>query len=150
MIATHTCDGSRVVHMPLGCVEPDDTLAGEPDNPAAIRAALRTLGRRTNGRPGEVIGGLLEEYGRIDADLRKRVAAACQGWSTPCEPSQEAAYHAALAEVRAANGRLRDLRASVEDLAGRVQWVEPTDEAAKGVLSQLEKAAEELAKSAGR
>jgi hypothetical protein len=148
--AEHTCgDGPRVVRMPLGCLEPADVLAGQPDHPAAIRAALIKLGARTNGRQGEIIAGLVEEYRSIDAALRGQYLAACQGWTTPCDPSQEAAFQKALNDLRAHNGSLRHLRASVEALAQRVQSVEATDEEAKAVLSELRAASEALAKATG-
>jgi hypothetical protein len=148
--AEHTCgDGPRVVRMPLGCLEPADVLADQPDHPAAIHAALRKLGARTSGRQGEIIAGLVEEYRRLDAALRAQYVAACQGWTTPCDPSQEAAFQKTLSDLRAHNGRLRNLRASVETLVQRVQLVEPTDEEAKAVISQLAAASEELAKATG-
>jgi len=145
--ATHACEGQRVVHMPLGCLEPADTLADQPDYPAAIRALLSRLAARTNGRPGEIIGGLVQEYQRIDADLRRRYTAACQAWTTPCDASQQASYQATVTDVRARNGRLRNLHAGVEELAGRVRWIEPGDEGARSVLSQLETASEELSRA---
>lgn len=148
-VATHTCgDGPRVVRMPLACVEALDVLADQPAYPAAIRAKLLDLGARTNGRPGEIIGGLVQEYGRIDADLRRRYTAACQGWTIPCDPSQEATYEETVTAIRAANGRLRNVHARVEDLARRVKWVEATDEEAKSVLMELLRASEELGRAA--
>ena len=147
--ATHTCgDGPRVVHMPLTCVESADTLADEPDHLAGIEAALVRLGRRTNGRPGETIAGLVQEYRRLDRALRQRYAAACQGWTIPCDPSQSIAYQETVTEIRARNGHLRSLRATIDDLAGKTQWVgpgvEPGDEAAKAVLLELTSAVEAL------
>ena len=130
--------------MPLTCVEPDAVLADEPDHFAGIEAALVRLGRRTNGRPGETIAGLLQEYGRLDAGLRQKYTAACQGWTVPCDPAQAAAYQASLVEVRARNGQLRDLYAAVEALASKTGWIEPGDEAAKGLLRDLEVAVEAL------
>jgi len=149
--ATHTCgDGPRIVHMALTCVEPADTLADEPDPFAGIEAALVVLGRRTNGRPGETIAGLLQEYRHLDAGLRQRYVAACQGWTIPCDPSQSATYQETVTEIRARSGRVRSLRAAVEELARKTGWIEPTDEAAKGLLRELEVAAEELDRGPSR
>jgi len=153
--ATHTCgDGApsstRVVHMPLTCVEAADTLADEPDHFAGIKAALGLLGRRTNGRPGETISGLLQEYARLDRGLRQRYVAACQGWTIPCDPSQSVTYQETVGEIRAQNGRLRNLHAAVDELAGKSGWIEPGDEAAKGLLRELEVAADELDRQRAR
>jgi hypothetical protein len=143
--ATHTCgDGPRVVHMPLTCVEANDTLADETDQLAGIEAALVRLARRTNGRPGETMAGLVQEYRRLDRAFRQRYAAACQGWTIPCDPSQSLAYQETVTAIRARNGQLRSLRAAIDDLAGKTQWIEPGDEAAKALLLELESAAAAL------